>query len=305
MIRETRLPGPFGMLVDDLDLRGAGDADMRRLGDLLFAHRILVVRGQALTNDDYVAFGRKWGDPISFLAPRNTLASHPEMIVQSNGGQTPEMMRNNAAHWHCDSAYEPVAATVTMLLGVLAPQKGGETLFADLVAAYEALDDATKARIDGLEVRHMPSRGRLAAGEFMLKHDRMTEEHKANANRFGPVVHPLVPRHPVTGRRALYALGGTPYEVVGMAEAEGVALLDGLKAHATADCFVQSYKLMPGDVLLWDNFGVMDRATPIDYTDEPDARRLNYRISVKGVPSFMPASPRQSHASASNPSGTF
>ncbi|MDB5687199.1 MAG: hypothetical protein JWR77_1788, partial [Rhizorhabdus sp.] len=287
MAAETHLPGPFGMLVDDLDVRTANDADMRRLGELLFANRILVVRGQSLTNDDYVAFGRKWGDPIAFLAPRNTLATHPEMIIQSNAGQTPEMMRNNAAHWHCDSSYEPVAATVTMLLGVLAPQRGGETMFANLVAAYDALPEDEKARIDALEVRHMPSRGRLAQGEFMLKHDRMTEEHKANANRFGPVVHPLVPRHPVTGRRALYALGGTPYEVLGMDEAEGVALLDRLKAHATEDRFVQAYKLMPGDVLLWDNFGVMHRATPIDYTDEPDAKRLNYRISVRGVPGFM------------------
>jgi taurine dioxygenase len=286
---ESRMAGPFGALVDGLDLRRATDPELRRLADLLFGNRILVVRGQTLTNDDYVAFGRKWGEPVVFISPKNTLGSHPEMIVQSNSAATMDVLKNNANHWHCDSSYEKVAATVTMLLGVLAPKAGGETLFCDLVAAYDDLPEATKQRIDGLEAMHMPGRSKLAAGESMVTPDRMTPELMETSNKFGPVKQPIVRRHLITGRKALYGLGGTPYEIIGMEREAGQALIAELKAHATQDRYVQHYKLMPGEVLLWDNFSVMHRATPIDYTDEPEAKRLNYRISVKGAPKFMAA----------------
>lgn len=283
----SQLPGAFGTVVEGIDVRQLNDAGFRELGDLLFSNRILVVRGQALNNDEYVAFGRRWGKPIEFIAPTNTLATHPEMIVQSNAGKTAELMRNTAAHWHCDSSYEQLPATVTMLLGVLAPKSGGETLFADLVAPYETLPQAMKNRIGTLQVRHLPGRGKLAPGEIALTVDRMTPEINQVSLKFGTVTQPLVYRHPVTGRKSLYALGGSAFEVADLPPEEGEALLAELKAHATQAQFVQSYKLMPGEILLWDNFSVMHRATPIDYTDEPEARRLNYRISVKGVPDFM------------------
>lgn len=278
------MSGPFGARVTDVDLRDIDDARFGELARLLFANRILVVSGQTLTHADYVAFGRRWGTPIEFLARKNTLADFPEMIVQSNSGATPGILKNNASHWHCDSSYEPVPATVTMLLGVESPARGGDTLFADLVGAHAALPDATKARIDDLTALHMPGRSRLAEGEDMVRYDTMTPELRQNADRWGPVAHPIVRTHPVLQARSLYGLGGTPYEIPGLEAEEGAALIAQLKAHATQSRFVQRYKLMPGDVLLWDNFGVMHRATPIDYSDEAASRRLNYRISVKGLP---------------------
>jgi alpha-ketoglutarate-dependent taurine dioxygenase len=105
--------------------------------------------------------------------------------------------------------------------------------------------------------------------------------------------------HPVTGQKALYGLGGSAFAIEGMDEAEGLALLDNLKSHATAPIFVQDYKLMPGDVLLWDNLSLMHRATPIVYSDEPDKSRLNYRISVKGLPDFLTVPENQLMASTS------
>lgn len=287
MLDAIPMTGPFGVIVNGLDLRGIDDETLRALVKLLFENRILAIQGQTLTPDDYVAFSRRWGRPIEFINPNGTLSDHPEMIVQSNATNTPELMKNLASHWHCDSSYEEVAATATMLFGVYAPQAGGETLFADLLAAYDALPDAQKRRIRNLEVRHMPGRGTLVEGEMGVTVDRMTPELRQQADKFGPVTHPLVRRHPVTGVLALYGLGGTPYEIVGMDSASAKALLAELKAHATLPRFVQSYKLMPGDVLIWDNFAVMHRATPIAYSDEPDTRRLNYRISVKGVPDVI------------------
>jgi len=289
MRSETQLPGRFGVAVDGLDVKQASDETMAHLADLLFSNRILVIRGQQLDNDQYVAFGRRWGKPVLLIAKKNRLPSHPEMIIQSNSTSVPVAIRNNAAHWHCDSAYEEVAATVTMLLGVTSPDEGGETQFADLVAAYKGLSPEMKARIRDLKVRHCAGGGTPHEDEHMTRREDVPPEIRASVVQLDPVTHPLVRKHPVTGEPALYGLGGTPFEIIGMEKDDGLALIAELKRHAVQEKFRQSYKLMPGDVLLWDNFSVMHRATIIEYTDEPGKARLNYRISVKGLPSFMNA----------------
>jgi len=93
-----------------------------------------------------------------------------------------------------------------------------------------------------------------------------------------------VQRHPCNGRKALYGLGGSAYGIEGMPPGQGSELLLTLRRHATQAKFCSHYKLLPGDVLIWDNLSVMHRATPISYSDAPGERRENYRISVKGLP---------------------
>lgn len=286
------LPGPFGVVVDGLDVNRANDADFTQLAALLFANRILVIRGQSLDNDQYIAFGRRWGTPLLLIAKKSRLASHPEMIIQSNSTAVPPAIRNSAAHWHCDSSYEEVPATVTMLLGILAPEQGGETRFCDLVGAYEALPAEMKSSLAGLNARHCVGGGTPREDEHLIRQDDVSPDIKATLVPLDPVIHPLVRKHPVTGKPALYGLGGTPFEVLGTDNAgidqiAGAALIEKLKIHATAPRFCQTYRLMPGDLLLWDNFSVMHRATKIEYSDEPRKMRLNYRISVKGLPSFL------------------
>ncbi|MEV5033285.1 TauD/TfdA dioxygenase family protein [Sphingobium sp. LMC3-1-1.1] len=281
------LPGAFGVRAVGIDLNHADDALLRGLADALFQNRILVVPGQAMSNDQYVAFGKRWGRPVLLVSRSNRHGEHPEMIVQSNSGSVPAFMRNVASHWHCDSSYEDEVATVTMLLGVKAPAEGGETLFADLVAAYATLPKDMRDRIDGLRVHHGVSAAQPGKDETIIRPQDLPEDMQRHVDIPAPVLHPLVRTHPVTGVKALYGLGGSAFAVEGMDEAEGLALLDDLKGHASAPIFVQDYKLMPGDVLLWDNLSVMHRATPIEYSDAPDKARLNYRISVKGLPDFL------------------
>lgn len=297
-MENTVMDGPFGAVIRDVDVRQLDDAGFAAIADLLYKHRIVVLPGQNLDHVAYVAFGRRWGTPIEFLARKNTLGDFPEIIVQSNSAATPGILHNNASHWHCDSSYEPVPAAITMLYGVTSPSVGGETLFADLVGSYASLPQATKTQIETLEARHMPGRGKVAEGETMVRYDTMPTELRQNADRWGPVTHPLVRTHPITGEKALYGIGGTPFEVPGMELEAGLALIARLKAHATQDKYVQGYKLMPGDVLLWDNLAVMHRATPIDYSDSPDDQRLNYRISVKGLPPFLGPLPEIAHERA-------
>lgn len=279
------LAGPFGARIDGVRIdAGLGDAAIARLVELTIEHRFIIIPGQSLSHDDYVAFAKRWGDPVILIGRNSRLESHPEMIRQSNSEATLDYVRNVANHWHCDSSYEEKVATFTMLYGVESPARDGETRFADLVAAYEALPAQRRAELERLTVRHATSAATPLPDETIADRSKRPAEISRNIVVLDPVEHPLVNSHPVTSRKALYGLGGSCYGIAGMSEEAGAEMLLDLRRYATQPRFCASAKLMPGDVMVWDNFSVMHRATPIEYSDEPGRRRLNYRISLKGVP---------------------
>ena len=275
MVAVTAMPGPFGAFVDDVDLAAEPGPEVI---DALYHHRILVIRGQQLTHAEYARFGRLWGEPILFFNPRDRHAELPELIKIDNSPATPEPMRNGAMHWHQDSSYEAVPASVTMLYAIEAPADGNDTLFVDLVAAYDALPEEVRERIDEMEVRHSPAGGKVA----------LEGEKRGGGSGAGrglpEVTHPLVVRHPVTGRRAVYGISGTAVGIVGMDDDEAIDVLLHLKRHALQPEFQQRGRAEVGSVLIWDNFAVMHCATPTRYSNAPGARRLLYRISTRGVP---------------------
>jgi len=276
-----------GEVIRKMDVRTIDDHGLNILLEQLMEHRFILLPGQDLSNDDYVRFGKRWGRPVMLIARKNTLDSHPEMIMQSNREATPEFIRNVANHWHCDSSYEAETATFTMLYGVEAPEEGGETLFADLVAAYEELPADKQAFYDTLLVKHATSAATPLPDEFISDSSTLPDDFRKAVNFPDPVTHPLVRTHPINGRKALYGLGGSAYGIEGWPDEEGNRLVMELRQYATQDRFRSACKLMPGDILIWDNFSTMHRATPIAYSDAPGERRLNYRISLKGVPDFI------------------
>lgn len=277
-----KMQGAFGAFVDGVDLRKPlSETETRQLVDGLYENHILVVRGQeGLESSDYLRFGKLWGEPIKFFRPDHRNQEFPELIVIHNSPDTPEPQRDGAMQWHADSSYELVPASVTMLLSIEAPEVGSETLFADMVAAYDALPAAMKARIEGLQVRHQTS-GRKAERTLLAGEKR-------GYNTTGPtlpeVIQPLVLAHPGTGRKALYAVSGSTVGIVGMDEEEGIALLLELKKFAVQPQFIQRAKAEPGSIVIWDNFAVMHSATPTEYSDEDGKRRLLHRISTRGLP---------------------
>jgi alpha-ketoglutarate-dependent taurine dioxygenase len=281
-----QIPDRFGARIDGIDLRDATDAILRGLLAAVLDHRFIVIPGQRLTNEDYVGFGSRWGRPVEFINRRGRLDGFPEMIVQSNRESTPEPLRDTANHWHCDSSYEAEVATFTMLYGIESPDQGGVTRFADLVAAYEALSSAERDRYGELRVLHGVAAATPMPDETIADQSKLPPENAKDIVRLGTVLQPLVAEHPVNRRRALYGLGGSAFGIEGMSTDAASQLLLDLRRHVTQERFCSSYKLLPGDVLLWDNFSVMHRATPASYSDKPGERRLNYRISVKGVPDF-------------------
>lgn len=272
-----QLPGPFGVAVEGIDLSyDMSDATIRSLIGLLHENQILVIRNQRLTDEDYVRFGYKWGRPLSFMIKSHTKNEHPELIRVNNAASTPARYRDGAMHWHADSTYEKEPASVTMLYGVEAPEVGGETLIASARFAYDALDEETRQRIDGLTAQHcLGGSPELPGEKIPIVADQIAMQ--------GVQQHPLVLRHPVTGTKAIFT-SGTAFGAVGLEREEGRELIDKLRRHITRPEFVTSYKIEAGDVFLWDNFQVLHSATPIEYSDEDGKRRLLYRISTKGLP---------------------
>ena len=192
-------------------------------------------------------------------------------------------------HWHSDSTYEEVPASTTMLYCLEAPLRGGETLFADTQAAYEALPDDMKRQIHGLMVKHRAGAGPRDPefGERPHSSKPYSEEAQRRIRTF---LHPLVLDHPVTGRKLLFGVAGTATGIEGMADEEAMTLITALKRHVLQPRFRGAHTVRPGELLLWDNYPLIHTATPIEYSLEEGRRRLLHRISVKGLPAPAAAS---------------
>lgn len=281
----TALPGPFGVAVEGLDVAAASSAQFDALANLLYRHHILVIRGQDLSPADYIAFGRKWGELVPYFQKRWTLPDYPEILLITNEA-VPGRALPPAENWHADGTYLDQPHSVTMLYGREAPEEGGETWFAGTAQAYDGLDEETRAAVDGLLVKHVKNGGdKLALAEeherALTLESQTTEEER---NGLSPVSHPMVLRHPVTGRPALYCSTTTAYGIEGMEDSEAVELILKIKRHVLQPRYRQSHKTLPGEILLWDNFAVLHKAAPTPLSNADGERRLLHRITVNGLP---------------------
>ena len=279
----TPLDAVLGAEIRGIDVgAGVDDATMRTLTDALYAHRVIVIKDQRLDEDRYLRFGRQWGTPIPHVLDHMRMAGYPELMTVGNTERRDEdpKIRNGAALWHTDQSYEKVPASATMLYSIIAPSRGGETQYCDMATAYDDLDEGTKRRIDGLEVAHKYGRGKLRPGEPPVNPIINDEQDE----RVPPVYHPLVLRHPITGRRTLYALGHGAYAIKGMPDGKAEALLDELKDHALRERHIYRHRYAVGDLVVWDTLQTMHAATPIDVATSKEDSRLLWRISVRGRP---------------------
>jgi alpha-ketoglutarate-dependent taurine dioxygenase len=168
-----------------------------------------------------------------------------------------QLMRGNEG-WHTDSSYMPLAAKASILSAHVVPSAGGQTEWADMRAAYDALDEVTKARIAELSAYHSLyySQGRIGhQGVVGSSYGFHTDD---------PPLRPLVKVHPVTGRKSLF-IGRHAYGIPGLAPDESEKLLDGLVTFACQAPRTYSHAWQPGDVVVWDNRCVLHRARPFDH----------------------------------------
>jgi alpha-ketoglutarate-dependent taurine dioxygenase len=272
-----RLSRALGAEILNVDLARPMDAETRReLRRVWLDHNILLFKGQDLTPEQQIAFSRTIGDLELHTFSANRMPDYPEIFVNSNivvNGQ-PLGAQKSGRFWHSDSQFLKLPSMATILYAREAPPEGGDTAYANMCAAYDALDAATRALIAGLTATF----SRIKSWEVGYKNRApMTEEQK---RMFPDVTHPLVRVHPETGRKALYV--GSHEERVrieGLPAAEGEALARRLYDHATEARFVYRHHWDEGDVILWDNRSTMHCALPFD---EAKYRRLMYRTTIQG-----------------------
>jgi alpha-ketoglutarate-dependent taurine dioxygenase len=284
-MRIDRLPGSFGVEISGVDVARADEAALRAVAEALYANRLVVLRGQKLAKEQYLAFGRRWGRPIPHVLDHLRMAGYPELMAVGNTEEKDKTddIRNGAAFWHTDQSYEAAPASVTMLHAILVPKEGGETMFADCASAYDALAPEMKARIDGLRAKHFYGAGSGRDGEKIAAPIVNDEQER----KVPPVLHLIAKPHPVTGRKALYAPAGTAYAVEGMEDEAARALLTELKDHVLKPAFRTMHKYRVGDLAVWDTWQTLHSAVPIETPKAEEEKRLLWRISARGLPDFL------------------
>ena len=268
-MRLTRL-GRFGAETTTID------ADFRKVWDAFFAAQVLVFRAQEFTPQGYVCFGRQFGRPEPHVIDQFHYPGCPDILILSNVQQDgkPIGLADAGTYFHTDYSYLDVPARCTMLYSRQVPGKGGDTLFADQYAAYDDLPEARKKQLNSLvALHHYGNRDDLDKGSRTVASVLTSEQEE----KMVWVRHPVVRRHPITGRNALYAVSGSSFRIEGMPDDEALDLLDELTRHATQERYQLRLKYGVGDLVVWDNASLLHSAT---LTDHADPRTL-WRITIK------------------------
>jgi len=200
----------------------------------------------------------------------------PDILILSNRVRDgrPVGLADAGTYFHTDYSYLPVPARATTLYSIEVPREGGNTLFADQYTAYVDLPTAMKTRIDPLVGVHRYGNRHNLDVTTRTVASVLTPEQEASLPL---VTHRIARPHPVTGRKALYAVNGTSFGIVGMPDDEARDLLDELAAHATQPKYQLSYRYGVGDVVIWDNASLLHSATLVDAAQP----RTLWRITVR------------------------
>ncbi|MGH6956903.1 MAG: TauD/TfdA dioxygenase family protein [Caulobacteraceae bacterium] len=251
----------FGAVVTGLRLAELSDADFAQLYAAWLDHALLIFPGQHLTDAEQVAFARRFG-PMEFdLAPISNVRADGSVRPDDESDDVVKVLKGNMG-WHCDSTYMPVQAKGAVFSAVVVPDEGGETGWADMRAAYEALDAATKAKIEPLGASHSL---RYSQGKLGHAHKQGSAYSGYGMKVEAPPFRPLVKVHPETGRKALM-VGRHAYGVPGLSETESERLLGDMADFACRPPRIHHHRWTAGDAVVWDNRCLMHRACPWDMT---------------------------------------
>lgn len=270
-----RTDATLGAIITGVDLADLDEPTWQRILDAWHEHALLIFPGQNLEAEAQAAFGERFG-AIEYLTKDRAHKVIPISNVKPDGTLLPSdthavrLLRGNEG-WHTDSSYMPLSAKASVLSAVMVPSAGGQTQWADMRAAYEALDDAMKERIADLAAYH----------SLFYSQDQIGHQAKPGAG-YGffegePPLRPLVKVHPVTGRPALY-IGRHAYGVTDLSEQESQALLTELVEFACRPPRTHRHDWQPGDILIWDNRCVLHRACPYD----PSEPRIMRHTRIAG-----------------------
>ncbi len=254
------------------------DADIRRSDDFegVFAafkqYSVIVMREQQITPEDHIRFAERFGviNVNRFFQP---IDGYPQIAsVLKEATQTEAV----GEMWHTDQSYDEAPAMGSILHAIEVPDVGGDTMFASMGMAYEALSPKFKEMIVGLKAWHSSRHGfGMAAADAESSQDgRIGNAHLATQDN----LHPVVIRHPLTGRKGLYVNPDFTTHIEGLSASESAALLEFLYEHCKQPEFQCRVRWKAGDVTMWDNQATWHKAI----NDYPGSRRFMHRITVEG-----------------------
>src|SRR5271165_4492741 len=274
-IRVESVSRHVGAEIANVDLAGPiADETFAEIRRAFGEYGVVFFRNQYLTPEQHVSFAERFA-PIDINRFFAAVPGYP-MIAEVR--KEPEQTRNIGGGWHTDHSYDEAPALGSMLYAREVPTTGGDTLFAGMYAAYDALSDGLKATLDGLRACH--SSRHVFGPEAHARRGDLKSRIGNPELATQDAIHPVVIRHPETGRKALYVNPGFTVRFDGWTEEESRPLLDYLYRHAVRPEFTCRFQWREGSLAFWDNRSTWHFAVN-DYHGE---RRLLHRITIDGVP---------------------
>jgi len=263
----------IGAEIRDIDLGAELDgALVRALRDALLEHVVLFFRDQELTPEQHVALACRFGEPhVPAVTTRH--GGPPEMVVLNQTAPRGD----GADRWHSDEAYLPKPPMGTILKAVELPAVGGDTLFANMAAAFDALSPAFQGYLKRLRAENDIA----PAAERAINKGHMKADLADVQKAFPPSIHPVVRTHPESGRKAIYVNTNSTTRILDVSEDESEWLLRGLFEHTRSPDFQCRFQWRPGSVAFFDNRMAQHYAVP-DYT----SRRMMHRVTIRGDKPF-------------------
>jgi taurine dioxygenase len=270
LISVEKLPG-CGALIDGVDLARMDDRTAEAVRTALFEHGVIFFRGQTLSRQDHLDLAARFA-PIDI---NRFFPADPEWPAIAKVEKQPDQTSNIGGGWHTDHSYDAEPALGSILVARDLPPSGGDTLFADMYGAYEALTPELKARVKGLRAVHS-SAHIFGEGGAYAKGDQSA---LGGARETPETLHPVVIRHPGSGKPALYVNPAFTVRFEGMSKEESQGLLFELYAYAIDQSRVHRFAWQPGSVAIWDNRATWHYAL----NDYHGHYRLMHRVTMAGV----------------------
>ena len=275
-IQVMPLSGALGAEISGVDLSPSlEDAVFAQIQAALLDHSVIVLRDQQLTPEAQIAFSRRFGE-LDIHPIVNSMEGYPEVVrVLKPAGESASF----GTGWHSDNSFFECPSLGTVLYGVTVPPYGGDTLFASMERAYDALSDTMKGWLDGMTAVHSAA----------IAYDPRTtgkEKYEGNAPityRFSETIddeveHPIVRTHPETGRKSIFVNQMFTQRVVGLTNGESAAVLSFLYEHCTCPDFTCRLSWQPGSLTVWDNRCVQHYALD----DYHEFERVMHRVTIRG-----------------------
>ena len=271
---KIRPTGPqIGVEVSDVDLKSLTGDQFAAIYRAWLDHNVLVVTGQELTIPEFVQYSERFGTIVPHPSKSTRHPDHPEITLlgvnkfRPDGSLNMDIYGRGAEGWHTDGAYDEVPFKATQLYALAIPNQGGDTLFASGYAAYEALPQKLKERLDGV-IGGFTYGGKRKNSALLNPEDQ----------DWKPVFHPIIRTHRESGRKSLYFDPGKIVFMRDMEEAASEDLIAELKNYMIQPHGQYRHKWTVGDIVIWDNRCSYHKAAG-DYP--PDQDRIHWRVSIK------------------------